>query len=86
MLYFGKWNFLAQSLKTLYIFSKKRICYISGGNPQSPKNKNFLCFGKNNYEVSTATRENFYEAGTAVSEKKRVYEANTAKIKRKLTA
>ena len=30
------------------IFSKQKICY-SGGNLQSPKNKNFLYFGKQNF-------------------------------------
>ena len=70
-IYFRKWNFLAQSLKAPYIFSKKDS-YISGGNLQLPKNKNFLCFEKNTFEESTEARENLCEA-------------NTAKIKRKLT-
>ena len=82
-LYFGKQNFLAQSLKTLYIFSKKNS-YISGENLQSPKNKNFLRFGKNTCKVSTAARENSYKVSTAAREN--TYEANTAKVKKKLNA
>ena len=37
---FRKCNFIASSLKNSYIFSKKNFSYISGGNFQSPKNKN----------------------------------------------
>ena len=37
-LYFGKWNFLAPSIKHSYTFSKKNS-YISEGNLESPKNK-----------------------------------------------
>ena len=40
ILYFRKWNFLAP-----------KISYISGRNLQILKNKNFLCFRKNIYEV-----------------------------------
>ena len=29
------WNFLAKSLESSYIFSKRRFCYISGGNLQT---------------------------------------------------
>ena len=43
ILYFGKWNLLAPSLKTSYTFSKKNL-YISGVNLPSPKNKTFLSF------------------------------------------
>ena len=40
-LYFGKWSFLAPSLKNSYLF-----IFFSGGNLQCPKNKNFLYFSK----------------------------------------
>ena len=43
LLHFGKWNFLAPSLKNSYTFSEK-ILYISGGNLPSPKNKKILSF------------------------------------------
>ena len=36
-------HFSSPKLKKLIFFLKK-ISYISGGNLQSPRNKNFLCF------------------------------------------
>ena len=38
-LIFWGMNFLAQGLKSSYVFSKKTFSYISGGNFQSLKNK-----------------------------------------------
>ena len=43
-LYFQKWNFVSPSLKTQIVY-KKFFSYISEGNLQGPKNKNFLYFG-----------------------------------------
>ena len=42
-LYFWKQNFLTPSLKNSYIFFKKQISYISGGNFKLPSLK-FLTF------------------------------------------
>ena len=44
--FFNKWKFLASSLENSYIFSKNKFSYISRGNLQSLKNKNFLYFQK----------------------------------------
>ena len=43
---FKKWKFLASSLENSYIFSENKFSYISRGNLQSLKNKNFLYFQK----------------------------------------
>ena len=46
LLFLKKWKFLASSLENSYIFSKNKFSYISRGNLQSLKNKNFLYFQK----------------------------------------